>query len=96
MASSDPQKLSELIASAKPAHLVYEAEVLKGTDEDWPSWYADYLMKGGLNELLGADLTQEVLREFLIQLDQEYNSRKPGVDWPEYWAQRLIETTVSS
>lgn len=38
------EKLAELLREAERAHGEYEREI--GTrDDDWPSWYADYIVR---------------------------------------------------
>ena len=37
-------QLAELLREAERAHGEYERE-LGGRDEDWPSWYADYILR---------------------------------------------------
>lgn len=38
------EKLARLLREAEQAHGEYERE-LGGRDEDWPSWYADYILR---------------------------------------------------
>jgi hypothetical protein len=37
------ERLAELLREAERAHGEYERD-LGGRDEDWPSWYADYIV----------------------------------------------------
>ncbi len=37
-------ELARLLREAEQAHAVYEKE-LGGRDEDWPGWYADYIVR---------------------------------------------------
>jgi hypothetical protein len=37
------EELADLLREAERAHAAYERE-LGNRDEDWPSWYADYIM----------------------------------------------------
>lgn len=39
---ADVELLAKLLAQAKDAHTAWEAE--HGADEDWPRWYAEYLL----------------------------------------------------
>jgi len=40
----EKEKLANLLRDAEKAHALYEKE-LGNRDEDWPSWYADYIVK---------------------------------------------------
>ena len=37
-------ELADLLREAERAHGEYE-KTLDGRDEDWPAWYADYMLK---------------------------------------------------
>jgi hypothetical protein len=39
-----PERLAQLLREAERAHGEYEKE-LGRRDEDWPSWYADYILR---------------------------------------------------
>lgn len=38
------ERLAELLREAERAHAAYERE-LGGRDDDWPSWYARYIVE---------------------------------------------------
>jgi hypothetical protein len=38
------EQLAELLRETERAHGEYERE-LGGRDDDWPSWYADYILR---------------------------------------------------
>jgi hypothetical protein len=38
------EELARLLREAEQAHAVYEQE-LGSRDEDWPGWYADYIIR---------------------------------------------------
>jgi hypothetical protein len=41
------EELTRLLKEAEAAHGKYEAEELGGErDEDWPAWYAEYIVNG--------------------------------------------------
>ena len=47
MRRGDRDKLAALLREASSAHHAWEQKYLDGqTDEDWPSWYASYLLGG--------------------------------------------------
>jgi hypothetical protein len=80
-----------LLSQAGSAHGVYEENELNGVyDQNWPDWYAVYLVKSGLGQLLGTSLTVEQLSRLLKQYDQDYKREQPGMAWPQFYAERLI------
>jgi hypothetical protein len=44
--------VAALLEEAATAHSVDEAESLSGSDDQWPAWYAAYLLAHGLRERL--------------------------------------------
>lgn len=84
-------KLSTLLSQAGSAHHVVEQTALKGVyDQDWPAWYAKYLIKHGLSELIHKPVTAERLSHFLLQSNEERKMRHPEPGWAEYTAQDLL------
>ena len=88
----DTQKaVAALLSQASAAHGVYEENELNGVyDQNWPDWYAAYLVQHGLSDLLGTSIPAEQLSRLLKQCDQDYKRERPGVGWPEFYAQRLV------
>ena len=85
------QAVAALLVQAGSAHGVYEENELNGVyDQNWPEWYAAYLVEHGLSELLGTPVTVEQLSGLLKQYDQDYKRERPGVGWPQFYAERLI------
>ena len=85
------QAVAALLAQAGAAHGVYEASELNGVyDQNWPGWYAAYLVEHRLADLLDMPIAVERLRILLEQYDQEYNRERPGVSWPQFYATHLI------
>jgi hypothetical protein len=73
---------------AETHHVVYR--ITDGTDDDWASWYADWLLNlSELSELLGHRPVRSHLVHALVQLDRDYSSDAPDDAWPHYYAQRL-------
>jgi hypothetical protein len=71
-------------------HLVYR--IVDGDDPDWASWYADWLIElSELPEILGARPVRSELVWLLVTLDKEYVSANPGVEWPQWYAERIVE-----
>ena len=83
--------VATLLSQAGAAHGVYEENELNGVyDENWPDWYAAYLVQHGLGDLLGAPILADQLSQLLKQCDQAYKQERPGRGWPEFYAQRLV------
>ena len=76
--------------AAETHHRVYR--ITDGADDDWASWYADWLTKlSELPELLGRRPVRSELTHYLVALDKDYVSNEPSQPWEEYYAQRLIQ-----
>jgi hypothetical protein len=60
MANDQQRAVIALLREAGAAHGVYETTELGGVyDQQWAAWYAAYLLKHGLGELLGQALWAE-------------------------------------
>jgi hypothetical protein len=85
--------------SARVGELLHEAaethhqvfRITDGTDEDWASWYAEWLVTlSELPELLGAKVIRSELTFLLVRLDKEYIERRVAERWEDYYARELI------
>jgi hypothetical protein len=90
MAPSD--KIDELAAllqeAAETHHHVYR--ITDGTDDDWASWYSDWLLNlSELEQLLGARPVRSHLVHALVQLDRDHASTDGDEPWPDYYARHL-------
>ena len=89
---STQHAVAALLSQAGSAHGVYEENELNGVyDQNWPDWYAAYLVEHGLGDLLGTPIAVEQLSRLLKQYDQEYTRERSGVGWPQFYAARLIQ-----
>jgi hypothetical protein len=91
MASEDTdttKKISELLHEAgETHHIVYR--ITDGEDEDWASWYADWLIRlSELPELLGKPPVRSHLVAELVSLEGEFGAEK---GWEDRYAARLVE-----
>jgi hypothetical protein len=84
-------KISALLAQASSAHHQYEQTILKGLDQDWPTWYANYVIQNGLVELLNQPVTVEQISQFFRQRNEDYEREHTAQDWADYTAQKIIE-----
>ena len=90
MAPSD--KIDELAALLHEAvethHHVYR--ITDGTDDDWASWYSDWLLNlSELEQLLGTRPIRSHLVHAFVQLDRDHTSAESDEPWPDYYARHL-------
>jgi hypothetical protein len=84
-------RVSALLHEAGETHHVV-FRITDGADDDWASWYADWLVNHSeLPELLGAKPVRSELVHALVQLDRDYGVESPDRKWEDYYAERLIE-----
>ena len=61
--------------------------IVDGADDDWASWYADWLINlSELPVLLGAKPVRSELVYLLVALDKDYGSGKQDQPWPAFYA----------
>jgi hypothetical protein len=71
-------------------HLVYR--IVDGDDPDWASWYADWLISlSELPQILASKPVRSELVWLLVTLDKEYTQASPDLDWPHWYAERIVE-----
>ena len=69
--------------AAETHHRVYR--ITDGTDPDWASWYADWLIgHSELPTLLGAEPVRSELVYVLVLLDKEYTKQQTAQPWEKY------------
>jgi hypothetical protein len=85
------RKVSELLHEAgETHHQVFR--ITDGADDDWASWYADWLIKlSELPELLGAPPVRSELVYMLVKLDKDYTAQSPEEKWEDFYASRIVE-----
>jgi len=83
-------KISELLHEvADTHHQVFR--ITDGDDDDWASWYADWLVNlSELPSLLGGKPVRSELTYLLVGLDKEYAERGPEQRWEDYYAAALL------
>lgn len=87
----DERALSALLRETGSAHGVYETTELDGVyDEQWPIWYAAYLVTHGVGDLLGRPVTVEELRVLLKKCQAAHERDRAAEAWPVYYARHLI------
>ncbi len=79
--------------TAQAHHKAFEAT--DGADPDWPIWYAEHA-RDTLAERFGLDFTRSHLVYCLIKADMEHQARAPDSDWPEFYANEMLEHCAPS
>ena len=75
--------------AAETHHRVFR--IVDGDDDDWASWYADWLVNlSELPTLLDAKPVRSELTYLLVSLDREYTASQPGQPWEAYYAERIL------
>jgi hypothetical protein len=65
--------------------------IVDGDDDDWASWYADWLTSlSELPALLGVKPVRSELTYLLVSLNKEYTAGQAGEPWEAYYAQRIL------
>ena len=83
--------LARLLGETLSAHAAYETAELGGVyDQQWPAWYARYLVEHGIGALLDRAVTTEELAALLAACDEAYKRENSAASWPDYYAQRLL------
>jgi hypothetical protein len=84
------QRIGDVLHEASETHRrVYR--IVNGADDDWASWYADWLIN--LSELPDLLETTPVRSELVYELvgsDKEYTAKAPAERWESFYAQRLL------
>jgi hypothetical protein len=91
MADLLQEKLTALLEAAAHAHHEYEQAELEGVrDEQWPAWYANYLINNGLGALLGSQADLDEVAAALDQLTQQQKTEGNSQPWAAYAAAELL------
>ena len=69
-------------------HRVYR--ITDGTDEDWASWYSDWLLDHSeLPQLLGTRPVRSHLVHALVELDRDHTAAATDEPWPDFYERGL-------
>jgi hypothetical protein len=87
---ADIDRIAALLQEVSETHhVVYR--ITDGTDPDWASFYADWLVRlSELPSLLGTTPVRSELVFTLVSLDKEYSATKPADPWPQFYARELV------
>jgi hypothetical protein len=90
MASTLDQVAGLLHEVAELHHRVYR--IVEGADDDWASWYADWLINlSELPALLGVTPVRSELIYVLVGLDKRYTAEGPDGHWEPYYARQIVD-----
>ena len=87
------EAVSVLLVEAEAAHGSYEETELQGVfDQDWPRWYAAYVVEHGIGALVGHAVTVDQLAQVLASSTVEFEqpAPKPTEPWAADTARRII------
>src|SRR5207249_12340122 len=88
-ATADEQIAALLDEAGETHHRVYR--ITEGTDDDWASWYADWLLRlSELPQVLGTAPVRSELVWLLVGLDKEDTSTETEEPWPSFLARRVV------
>jgi hypothetical protein len=88
MSSTEEQVSNLLHEVSETHHRVYR--IVDGADDDWASWYADWLINlSELPTLLGTKPVRSELVYLLVGLDKDYTATAPDQAWESYYAGRI-------
>jgi hypothetical protein len=85
------ESISSLLHEAgETHHRVFR--IIDGADDDWASWYADWLVHlSELPDLLGLRPVRSELTYLLVSLDKQYTAEQPAERWEDYYARRIAD-----
>ncbi len=90
MTNQDVDRLAELLVKAGTAHHAYEQEELKGEyDENWPLWYAAFLVEEGIAALIKPPPGLQELSGELARITKEHKAQGEDKDWNRFVADAL-------
>jgi hypothetical protein len=74
--------------AAETHHHVYR--ITDGVDDDWASWYANWLLDlSEIDQLLASRPVRSHLVHALVQADRDHTATHPDAPWPEFYASEL-------
>ena len=89
MGSTEDQVSALLHEVGETHHRVYR--IVDGADDDWASWYADWLINlSELPALVGAKPVRSELVYLLVGLDKDYTAADQDQPWESYYAGRIV------
>lgn len=94
MAATVDEISSLLHEAGETHHRVFR--IVDGADDDWASWYADWLINlSELPALLGGKPVRSELVYLLVSLDKDYTAGQPAEPWEAFYAERVLSHFAS-
>ena len=93
METTPEKSVAALLRETETAHGAYETNDLGGVfDQEWPAWYAAYLLDHCLRDLLpGAEsLDVDNLTAMLARLAADYERGEKASPWPDVYACGIV------
>jgi hypothetical protein len=88
MTATQPSITDLLREAGETHHRVFR--IVDGADDDWASWYADWLISlSELPSLLGVEPVRSELVYQLVSLDKQYTAEQPDEPWESYYARAI-------
>src|ERR1700755_3283258 len=88
MGGTEEQVSSLLQEVSETHHRVFR--IVDGADDDWASWYADWLINlSELPALLGAKPVRRELGYLRVALNKDYTSAQQAQPWPAFYAPKI-------
>ncbi len=85
--------VAALLRETETAHGAYETNDLGGVfDQEWPAWYAAYLLDHGLGHHLPAAENLDIanLAAMLARLAADYERGDKASPWPDVYARGIV------
>lgn len=81
-----------LLSQASTAHHHYEQTELNGVfDQDWATWYAQYVVKHDLQQFIGTQVPTDRLSQLLAQSTESHKQEKSEKSWADYIALKIVD-----
>ena len=90
METPDADRVADLLReAAETHHRVYR--ITDGADDDWASWYADWLVRlSELPQLMNRTPVRSELVHLLVQADRDHAREGHGEEWDRFYARRIV------
>jgi hypothetical protein len=82
------QELADLLNETAEAHHKAFAAT-DGVDDEWPIWYADYLVDK-MRIMLDSKFTKSELIYILVSAEKQNGLVAPGAYWPRFYANFIV------
>lgn len=84
-------KISEVLKRAGEVHhTVYQ--IVDGDDDDWASWYADWLLElSELPKLLGSKPIRSHVVHALVQAERDFTAAGSSGSWQDFYAAAIMK-----